>query len=153
MTGRQLPHRGCQGKNCWIIQITDLLIRSHFTSSFGNVCGVALEYDEPRADFSAAWAAVRSDKLLEVAWGICCGLRSLTEFSGLAGPGYFSLAAGKCRQGRHPIGLWVQNVLSFLSDRSTIFMAAVPAFPLVVLCFFEAVSGHGSRWKLAVKLT
>lgn len=67
------------------------------------------------------------------------------EFSGLAGPSCFSLAVGKCSQGCHSIGLWVQNVLSFLSDRSVIFMAAVPTFPLVVLCFSVAVSGHGLR--------
>lgn len=65
------------------------------------------------------------------------------EFSGFAGPSSFSLAAGKCSQGWHSIGLWVQNMLSVLSDRSVIFMAAVPTFPLVVLCFFVAVSGRG----------
>lgn len=43
------------------------------------------------------------------------------EFSGFAGPSCFSLAAGKCSQGWHSIGLWVQNMLSFLSDRSNFY--------------------------------
>jgi len=54
------------------------------------------------------------DKFLHITWGNHHGLRSLAEFSGFAGPSCFFLAPGKYGQDKYLIGLWEQNVLSFL---------------------------------------